>query len=1113
MPKNSKSPAKTKTPRKSKSGSVRKQPLNFVMKGSDDENKNNTPFQGGGVVSSEAIPITSSNSSHDDDALNSDDVMIIHEPSSSEKLNTIDIDQQQQPEIHNDHSHTSSTTSRNNSISTPLHSSPKKRNHSSTTKQQQQHTITNFFSSPSSSSSVQKKSVDDVELLNSQAYFPTELLANSTMLSQNSTDFQGMQQEDTFSIPSLSQSSKQNTPPKLTTTLTFKQKPSPNNHSTLTSPAVTTNDTSSSMVTPKKPVKTLKMKDDTTSSKSKKKNESTKRKRSEIPHVESINSSDSSEENQQFVSTKNKNTDEIVGSVASIFLTKEQKKRKKELQVQSEHQKNQEKRKELNELFCKGSGEHPLMAFQREQKKVQKEAKKTTHAEDHDFWQGVKPITCNVTTQALKHFGNCQHVNYVNKISVECLCTTSNSNTMINIDDLLPEDDSNEISTTYENTQIIPLLNKLTSASIEQPKSSRTFEKKVHDLSTENTLATENKLPQIEKAVEILYPKSMWNTEKHRFTTEFKNLEEKKWRKAKALQEQQQKLQPIDLDAENSMESSNSNSGFERREARRENLSEDLWFVKYRPTHSKQVICRNSEANEQIHEWLESWKNMLSSSKPSLKQSKRTKKRKPKEEEARRKSKKEKEFFDAFTDDEEENDLENCLIIYGPNSGKTASVSANATELGFAELGLDASKERTSKSVTELKETTQSRGLRESHETIIVIEDADVTFKEESYSSFVNGVEKLVKTSKRPIILVADHLKSDSPLKSFCKKSICFLNEKPYLNHSIDKDTIDQHCKYLLDVTCYIYSICLCEGLSVDLERDILPVTAYFLGDLKKILLMLQFWLCHVQYHDTLMNERPSLLEVILGLNRLENYSTTITSFRHAEDDFELMDQLDLPFNNYLYNGNADSKRIPADFISLLSHADTVRNYHDQLSCNIYSTLEILSIHTLLPNKRLQSNATTIQRPSSESNNDNVSSSIIIERIIDPSMIPIIRNNGENMTLTTQNILFKFKKQCFESYMNSVIQHVIFTPKEDQLVIPSVYLLKKEHSVLLQHVFTLCNLEENRRTEGRTRRFFHYLKDLLESHIETLDKLAKPFKIKGIENSKRMDDDEDDDDV
>lgn len=935
MPKNTKSPSKSKSKNKSKpGGSVRKQPLNFVIikksnneESNNDNNSSNINDDGVVVATSKAIP------SRSDDVIHA-------EPSNVIDITNVDHPQQVVHEHTSSSGNSSSPRERNitasmNSI--PLHSSPKKRNNL---------TITSFFSSPP-----QKKNNDgvDVELLdNSQAYFPSELISvNAAAFSQTSTDFQGcMQQQDTsLSCPSLSQSSKQNTPPKLTTTLTFKQKLSPNHHDTfMTSSTVTTNDTSSTMVTPKKPVKTLKMKDDTSSSKSKKKNESTKRKRSEVsvPHVESVNSSDSSEENQHFVSIKNKNTDEIVGTVAPIFLTKEQKKRKKELQVLSDYQKNQEKRKEMNELFCKGSGEHPLMALQREQRKAQKEAKKSTQAEDHDFWQGVKPLACNVTTQDLKQFGNCQHVNYVKSVPVDSLCDTRSHNTKkFNIDDLLLPEDNHEITITVEteSSQLIPLLTKLTSTSIEQPKSHRKLEKKVHDLSMEDTLTMENKLPQLERSVEILYPKQMWNTEKQHFKNEFKNLEEKKWKKTKALQEQQ-KIQTIDLD-ESSMESSNSNSGFERREIRRETLSEDLWFIKYRPTHSKQVICKNPEANEQLHEWLESWKQFLSKPANSSKQTKHSKKKKPKEEENRRKSKKEKEFFDAFTDDEEEEaNLENCLIVYGPNSGKTASVSANATELGFAELGLDASKERTSKSVTELKETTQSRGLRESHETIIVIEDVDVTFKEESYSSFVNGIEKLVKTSKRPIILIADYLRSDSPLKSFCKKAICFLNEKPYLNRksindSTNKDTIDPHCKYLLDVTCYVYSICLCEGLNVDLERDILPVTTYFLGDLKKILLLLQFWLCQIHYYDTLtIEKRPSLLEMILGLNSFENYSMSVTSFRHAEDDFELMDQIDLPFYNYL-NGNADSKQIPANFISLLSHADTLRKYNDESSCNV----------------------------------------------------------------------------------------------------------------------------------------------------------------------------------
>ncbi|EFC38581.1 predicted protein [Naegleria gruberi] len=493
----------------------------------------------------------------------------------------------------------------------------------------------------------------------------------------------------------------------------------------------------SSPKTPKS-VKTLKMKDDTKSSK-KKKTESVKRKRTNDNCEEVVDVDES-----HFISTKGKQTDEIIGSVASIFLTKEQRQRKKEMETLTEQQKTQEKRKEINSIFCVQGGEHPLMKISKEKKKeIQKESKPQKDV-DFQSWQGVEPLSCKITTDSLREFGFCQNIGFSQ------LPKYDQQQSKMNIEDLLLPDvvEDVEYSKSYENHPNTPsILHKLTQYNENLKKNEKYIKSERFNHSTERFAFEEYCTNLLEESIESVYPQSMWNESKRKEKQLLKKSLDRKYLSLSG--EIGSKI--VDLDRETSLESTNSMDGT----VSKKDTLDDLWSIKYKPNCYEHIITKNENSNQKLREWLEKWKKPPSLKKTSKRKEPNSKKRKTK-----------KNDDDLFTDEEYEDDeLEKSIILYGSTSGKSSSLCAIATQLGFEIMEVNSACDRSSKSIMELKETTQSKGIN-SMGKIIVFEDADLKFQEESYPSLISAIEKLEKSTKRPIILISDNLEEQDLLNS-----------------------------------------------------------------------------------------------------------------------------------------------------------------------------------------------------------------------------------------------------------------------------------------------------------------------------------------------------------
>lgn len=148
--------------------------------------------------------------------------------------------------------------------------------------------------------------------------------------------------------------------------------------------------------------------------------------------------------------------------------------------------------------------------------------------------------------------------------------------------------------------------------------------------------------------------------------------------------------------------------------------------------------------------------------------------------------------------------IKNAVLLLGPSSsGKTSAVFAVANELNFKVLEVNAGAKRTGRKILqELQEATRSHQVKgsgaagsesrqlfrtgiansQSEESgsqqqqqpklsLILIEDADIAFDQDI--GFVDSINQLVTTSKRPIVLVANH--SNCPhLSRFIRNVITF---------------------------------------------------------------------------------------------------------------------------------------------------------------------------------------------------------------------------------------------------------------------------------------------------------------------------------------------------
>jgi hypothetical protein len=159
-----------------------------------------------------------------------------------------------------------------------------------------------------------------------------------------------------------------------------------------------------------------------------------------------------------------------------------------------------------------------------------------------------------------------------------------------------------------------------------------------------------------------------------------------------------------------------------------------LWSDLYKPSRVNNIIG-NANNMEMLLSWLSERKIKKSASK-------------------KKKKKKYKEDDDKII---------NTMLLVGPSGiGKSASVHACASELGYRIIESNSSNKRTGSTIMSiLSEVTQSQviensSIESSQDTILLFEEIDVIFEEDT--GFFHALKLLIEQSKRPIILTCNGL-------------------------------------------------------------------------------------------------------------------------------------------------------------------------------------------------------------------------------------------------------------------------------------------------------------------------------------------------------------------
>ncbi|KAF0913990.1 hypothetical protein E2562_026373 [Oryza meyeriana var. granulata] len=286
-----------------------------------------------------------------------------------------------------------------------------------------------------------------------------------------------------------------------------------------------------------------------------------------------------------------------------------------------------------------------------------------------------------------------------------------------------------------------------------------------------------------------------------------------------------------------------------------------LWTDKYRPETAAQV-CGNTEHVKFLSEWLKGWDERGHKSKQHI---------------VANGSMNGRYCQDGSDIDysEDASDYENVLLITGPvGCGKSAAVFACAREQGFNVIEVNTSDMRNGAYVRQkFEEATKSHGLEKwsqeeiislpisdsldpasetpgtagskqvINKTLILFEDVDTVFDEDR--GFISTILKMVETTKWPIILTSN-------------------KKDPTLPHLLAQLVLDFRYPSSAELLSHVDMICKSEGVKITVPQ-LKHIIDVFLGDIRKTMMLLQFWYQGKQQYTERSNKClscPSLLDL-----------------------------------------------------------------------------------------------------------------------------------------------------------------------------------------------------------------------------------------------------------
>lgn len=224
------------------------------------------------------------------------------------------------------------------------------------------------------------------------------------------------------------------------------------------------------------------------------------------------------------------------------------------------------------------------------------------------------------------------------------------------------------------------------------------------------------------------------------------------------------------------------------------------------------------------------------------------------------------------------------LLIHGlSGTGKTQLVYMISFKLGYEVFEINSSMERDGASMqNKFGEISQSHHVKMKKDKVVILFD-DIDQGEISISS----LRKIMLESKQPIVFTSETSK-------------LFRNETISLIDISLKNNINSEC--ILDRVLLIYTILVSKSINL-CYIEILSLVLYFNGDIRKILMNLQFW-----------NHENFVLEKILGID-------SVLDRKEFVEDVEKDIYLDLYFNNY----EMESIQNISKYVDTISELDTLK--------------------------------------------------------------------------------------------------------------------------------------------------------------------------------------------
>lgn len=428
---------------------------------------------------------------------------------------------------------------------------------------------------------------------------------------------------------------------------------------------------------------------------------------------------------------------------------------------------------------------------------------------------------------------------------------------------------------------------------------------------------------------------------------------------------------------------------------------------------------------------------------------------------------------------------DNAVVLIGPpGSGKTASVYALANEMNFKVIEINSGQKRTGKAMMQkLQEATQSHSVRdkkvdvirklldesddsmdsseggtgsgsqEKQLALILIEDADIVLEDDD--GFINAINQLIITSKRPVVLIANNPNCAHLSKYISVNAITFEALEP------------------LYISKYLSLMSLNENVYID-RQEIAKLFQHNNCDFRKTLLELQFFVLSGgdkgDHSSTTTATCKSSNDSQNKTNHSSDDDSTSSSSSSVSNPPRVHKQL---FEFYsLDHNHPQTISNPPQFSKLWCNAHSIVDYQTATIDNVLEFYENISSGILFADQK----------------RDVEYSCDLTNEIVSTMVDLTVQQCNPNFTMNTQD--FKREQQYNFENKDSVVSHLLTS---------NVPLTAKSTATDYEpYLRSICRIERDRNINERrrNRRLYHYLRNWTDFNTfscDVFDKFADVF--------------------